>query len=64
MSDATKGFFTPERIAQLEATPIDFSDIPEITDFSGFWLRQDRLNGKIKPRLVQGEDGKLVTVFD
>ena len=59
MSDATKGFFTPERIAQLEATPIDFSDILEITDFSGFWLRQDRLNGKIKPRLVQGEDGKL-----
>ena len=64
MNNATKDFFTPERIAELNSTPIDFSDIPEITDFSGFWLRRDRLSGKVKPRLVQGEDGQLVTVFD
>ena len=64
MSDATDKFFTPERIAELMATPIDFSDIPEITDFSEGWLRRDRLSGKVKPRLVQGEDGQLHTVFD
>ena len=62
MSDGV-GTFTAERVAELRKN-IDFSDSPEITDFSGFWLRQDRLSGKIKPRLVQGEDGKLVTVFD
>ena len=33
------------------ATPIDLSDMPEITDFSHFWLRADRLSGKVKPRL-------------
>lgn len=30
--------FTPERVAELRKH-IDFSDIPEITDFSGFHLR-------------------------
>lgn len=64
MSDTTQASFTPERIAQLLQTPIDFSDMPEITDFSGFWLAQDRLSGKVKPRLVQGADGKMHTVFD
>ena len=55
--------FTPERVAKLREH-IDLSDIPEITDFSEGWLRRDRLSGKVKPRLVQGEDGELHTVFD
>ena len=62
MSDGVDTF-TAERVAELRKN-IDFSDSPEITDFSGFWLRRDRLSGKVKPRLVQGEDGQLVTVFD
>ena len=37
MKKDTKSF-TPERIAELRKN-IDFSDIPEITDFSGFHLR-------------------------
>ena len=63
MSNGAKTF-TPERIAELKAWPIDFSDIPEITDFSEGWLYRDRISGKVKPRLVQGEDGKMHTVFD
>ena len=64
MKSITQSSFTPERIEQLMATPIDLSDMPEITDFSGFWLAKDRLSGKVKPRLVQGDDGKMHTVFD
>lgn len=63
MSNTTGTSFTPERIAELMARPIDLSDLPEI-DFSEGWLRRDRLSGKVKPRLVQGEDGELHTVFD
>ena len=63
MSNGAK-VFTPEKIARLMATPIDLSDIPEITDFSQGWLYRDRISGKVKPRLVQGDDGKMHTVFD
>ena len=62
MSNGAKTF-TPERVAELRKH-IDFSDIPEITDFSEGWLYRDRISGKVKPRLVQGEDGKMHTVFD
>lgn len=47
-----RGFFhTLRESLKLMATPIDLSDMPEITDFSHFWLRADRLSGKVKPRL-------------
>ena len=62
MSNGAK-VFTPEKLARLMATPIDLSDIPEI-DFSDGWLYRDRISGKVKPRLVQGADGKMHTVFD
>ena len=54
-------FLHLKKIARLMAPPIDLSDMPEITDFSGFWLAKDRLSGKVKPRLVQGDDGKMPT---
>ena len=62
-TNATDEFFTPERIAELLATPPDLSDLPEI-DLSEGWFRSDRISGKVKPRLARGEDGKMHTVFD
>ena len=61
MSNGAK-VFTPEKLARLMSTPIDLSDFPEI-DFSQGWLYRDRISGKVKPRLVQGDDGKM-PVFD
>ena len=34
-----KKHFTEEQIKELRNRPIDLSDIPEIEDFSGFYLR-------------------------
>ena len=45
----TKNTFTAERIAELRKN-IDFSDIPEITDFSGFKPRNPEY---FKPRREQ-----------
>ena len=34
-----KKHFTDEQIKELRNRPIDLSDIPEIEDFSGFYMR-------------------------
>ena len=60
----TTSLMTDERIAELKAREIDYSDIPKITDFSQCWLRRDRLSGKVKPHPVQDEDGTMHTVFE
>ena len=45
-----KKTLTAERVAEIKAREIDFSDIPEITDFTGF---QPRYPQYFKPKREQ-----------